>query len=32
LLDRELIAEDLELGDRLEANLRPDIFIVETAK
>ena len=32
LLDHELIAEDLELGDRLEANLRPDIFIVETAE
>ena len=27
LLDHELIAEDLELGDRLEDALRPDIWI-----
>ncbi len=31
LLDHELIAEDLELGDRLDAVLGPDIWIMEAA-
>ncbi len=31
LLGHELIAEDLDLGDRLEAALRPNILIMETA-
>ena len=31
LLDHELIAEDLDLGDRLAAALRPDIWIMEAA-
>ena len=31
LLDHQLIAEDIELGDRLQAALKPDIWVMETA-
>ncbi len=31
LLDRELIAEDVELGNRLEAALKPDIWVMGVA-
>ena len=31
LLDRELIAEDVDLGNRLEAVLKPDIWVMEAA-
>ena len=31
LLDQELVAEDLDLGNRLEDALKPDIWIMEAA-
>ena len=31
LLDHELIAEDIDLGDRLAAALKPDIWVMEAA-
>ena len=31
LLDHELIAEDIEIGNRLEAALRPEIWVMAAA-
>ncbi len=31
LLDHELVAEDIELGNRLEAALKPEIWVMEAA-